>query len=190
VGLRSDLPLTKEGEQQAHNLADFFINNKIIPNAIYCGQLQRQIKTAEIIASHFNHHIHVQQNSAFDEIDYGQWEGLSQIQIIEKWELEYTKWQNESLWPNSIFKGSEEEHLSKIKDWFTIIASNSKENDNIFIVTSQGIMRYFLLILTPIIYLDAIKQRNMSKYKIKTGNYCHFQISLKENQLVVWDHPW
>ena len=185
VGLKSNLSLTEEGKQQAEKLSIFFLKNNIVLSKMYCGYLQRQVQTAEVIARHLNPQIRIQKESAFDEIDYGLWEGLSQQQIVKKWPQEYIDWQVSAIWPNNIFNGTEDLHLNQLRRW----VDNLREikDGNVFVITSQGIIRYLLLILIPSIYLEARKDKGMNLYKVATGNYCQFVVDDKKNNLIDWN---
>jgi alpha-ribazole phosphatase len=68
---RTDTPLSDQGLEQARQLAEVLSATQL--SAVYCSDLQRARTTAEIIAKHSN--LKVQENSAWCEIDMGQWEG-------------------------------------------------------------------------------------------------------------------
>jgi broad specificity phosphatase PhoE len=84
----SDPPLSKRGKQQAELLAKRFSNEKL--DAIYTSTLQRAIKTGEAIA---NYHpaIGVQKRKELNEMDWGEWEGLTIEQIKARFPEQYTK---------------------------------------------------------------------------------------------------
>jgi len=68
---RTDTPLSERGLQQAHELAEALSTAQLF--AVYSSNLQRASTTAEIIAKRSN--LRVQENSAWREIDMGEWEG-------------------------------------------------------------------------------------------------------------------
>ena len=83
-----DIPLNKRGISQAHRLAARLADEKLA--GIYASNLQRAVKTAEIIAD--KHNLSVKQESDLQEINFGIWEGKSFAEIeeaapdwIEKW---------------------------------------------------------------------------------------------------------
>ena len=79
---QSDVKLTEEGKEQAEKLADNFPVAKV--DAIYASDLCRAMVTAETIAAKFG--LKVQAEPAFRELSFGDWEGLTYQQIVDKWE--------------------------------------------------------------------------------------------------------
>jgi len=79
---QSDVKLTEEGKKQAEKLADNFPVAKV--DAIYASDLCRAMVTAETIAKKFG--LKVQAEPAFRELSFGDWEGLTYQQIVDKWE--------------------------------------------------------------------------------------------------------
>jgi alpha-ribazole phosphatase len=79
---QSDVKLTEEGKKQAEKLADNFPVAKV--DAIYASDLCRAMVTAETIAAKFG--LKVQAEPAFRELSFGDWEGLTYQQIVDKWE--------------------------------------------------------------------------------------------------------
>lgn len=65
--------LNETGKLQAQRLAERFRGMKF--EAIYSSPLERALETAETIARSMN--LEVNKNSAFDEIDFGEWTGKS-----------------------------------------------------------------------------------------------------------------
>jgi alpha-ribazole phosphatase len=79
---QSDVQLSEEGCQQAVKLAENFPVDRV--DAIYASDLQRAMVTAETIAKQFG--LPVQAEPAFRELSFGEWEGLTYQQIVDKWE--------------------------------------------------------------------------------------------------------
>ena len=79
---QSDVKLTEEGRKQAEKLADNFPVAKV--DAVYASDLCRAMVTAETIANKFG--LKVQAEPAFRELSFGDWEGLTYQQIVDKWE--------------------------------------------------------------------------------------------------------
>ena len=79
---QSDVQLSEEGRQQAVKLAENFPVERV--DAIYASDLQRAMVTAETIAKQFG--LSVQAEPAFRELSFGDWEGLTYQQIVDKWE--------------------------------------------------------------------------------------------------------
>lgn len=77
----SDIALTEEGARQAERLADRLAAEKI--GAVFASDLSRACLTAEAIAG--RHGLPVQMNRGLREMSFGEWEGLTYAQIMEKW---------------------------------------------------------------------------------------------------------
>ena len=77
----TDFPLNEHGQQQAASLAEGM--REIHLDAVYCSSLQRTHQTAEAVA--VEHHLPITVNAAWDELNYGDWEGLTVAQIEAGW---------------------------------------------------------------------------------------------------------
>lgn len=72
-----DLPLTPRGAEQVQAIAARMKHEKL--DAIYSSTLQRAWRTAEAIAKFQN--LELTRLDAWREVDYGDWEGLSETEI-------------------------------------------------------------------------------------------------------------
>jgi probable phosphoglycerate mutase len=79
IGTRDD-PLSTLGGVQAHQLADALSELPI--RAVYSSPLQRTYRTALPIAA--RHNLEVQQVEDLRECNFGQWEGLSKADVLER----------------------------------------------------------------------------------------------------------
>ncbi len=77
---RTDRPLSNRGVSQAHRLAEELSSVQL--TAVYSSDLERASMTAEIIAA--AHHLPVEHNAAWREIDMGEWEGRSLTALHEE----------------------------------------------------------------------------------------------------------
>ena len=84
----SDIPLSEIGRGQAKALSERLAKAKI--DAFYASDLSRAKETAEIIAS--PHHEEVKLMSQYRETKFGEWEGLTYNEIIEKFPREMADW--------------------------------------------------------------------------------------------------
>jgi len=78
---RSDIPLSEAGRAQAQAVCDALRDHRF--DAVYASDLQRAIETARIIAK--PHGLEVQIDPRIREFDFGEWEGLTWPEIIERW---------------------------------------------------------------------------------------------------------
>ena len=77
---RTDTPLSNRGLEQSHQLADGLSAAEL--TSVYSSDLQRARMTAEIIAERSS--LKVQLNSAWREIDMGQWEGRTMSSLHDE----------------------------------------------------------------------------------------------------------
>ncbi|MBS3908220.1 MAG: alpha-ribazole phosphatase [Actinobacteria bacterium] len=77
---RTDPALSEQGESQARALAERLADEDI--SAIYASDLLRATQTASIIAGDSG--VDVIANASLREIDFGDWEGLSYNEIMER----------------------------------------------------------------------------------------------------------
>lgn len=84
---REDVPLNANGVEQARVLSNA-IPQQI--NAVYSSPLQRAHQTASIIAAPRS--VDVQLNDGFVDIDYGQWQRLSQEEVKSRFLELYLMW--------------------------------------------------------------------------------------------------
>jgi broad specificity phosphatase PhoE len=81
-----DVALTPRGELQAQAVAQRLKRENI--GAVYSSDLQRAQRTAEAIAT--QHDLPVQTDAALREVNYGDWAGLSEAELLADWN---TLWQ-------------------------------------------------------------------------------------------------
>ncbi len=91
-----DVPLSEKGIQQMERLAEYIsaeATSKL--SAVYCSDLVRAVKSAEIIAGPYS--IEPVAVKAFRERNFGIWEGMSFDEIKEKYPEEFNAWANNPL---------------------------------------------------------------------------------------------
>jgi probable phosphoglycerate mutase len=82
----ADAPMCAAGEAQVRELAAR-LRPRVRPDAIYCSDLSRSRRTAELLAYGPAVPIHVR--PALREIDLGDWQGLSRREVAERRPDEY-----------------------------------------------------------------------------------------------------
>lgn len=92
-GRRCDPGLSPAGRAQAVLLADVF--RAEAPAGIWCSSLLRARSTAEEIARH--HDLKVFTDPDLDEMDFGDWDGLTHDQISSRWQSAYSAWLSQPL---------------------------------------------------------------------------------------------
>jgi broad specificity phosphatase PhoE len=186
VGAKEDIKLTTRGEEQGRLFGEALLRIGYIPNIIYTSPLKRTYGFSQQIIqalqhSGFNGAIEIGVDERLKEIDYGQWGGLTEEEIKEKYDpLELERWNKESIFPVSgIWNTREEELRSSVKEILKELEqySNDKElsKRKIVYVTSNGILRTLHKILLP----------HENPKKVKTGSAC--LIEMPQREIVQWD---
>lgn len=185
VGCNNDLPLTKEGIEQAKNLALFLKRTNVTLNAVYCGPLQRTLVYAKTIINELQINSQPIVDLRLNEIDYGKWSGLTSAQIqeqlgreeLEAWE-KYSKWPTESGW-----KSSEAIVTAEIKSFAEDLIKKYQSDAKILAISSNGRLRYFLKLISNE-FETRVKNQNL---KIATGNFCKINYNNNQWHLEFWN---
>ena len=82
----ADSPMCAAGEAQIRELAAR-LRPRVTPDAIYCSDLSRSRRTAELLAS--GPAIPIRVRPALREIDMGDWQGLSRREVAERRPADY-----------------------------------------------------------------------------------------------------
>ena len=186
TGAKNDLALTKQGEQQAEALASFFSSANIIPNIIYSSNLKRTKKTAQIlqkIASPSNIAVEICISDKLIEVDYGKWGGHSDEYVVNNFgEEALNNWRKYGIFP-SAESGWEQEGAieSRIATFYQELLENHGEDDVVFVISSNGVLRYFL----KNIEVEFEKRKETGDFKVKTGAYCILDYNHKQGKLQV-----
>ena len=85
---RADVPLNETGLKQAKLLGEYLSREKI--NVVYSSPLQRAVKTAEAIAAPQKLKVKIVEN--LNDIDCGEWQGLTLKEVKERYEDIYQDW--------------------------------------------------------------------------------------------------
>jgi alpha-ribazole phosphatase len=82
----ADAPMSAAGEAQIRELSAR-LRPRVGPEAIYCSDLSRSRRTAELLASGAD--IPIRIRPALREIDMGDWQGLSRRDVAARWPADY-----------------------------------------------------------------------------------------------------
>lgn len=85
-----DVPLSKEGWEQASAVADWFANQPTRFGSIYSSDLARAAQTASVIGSRLE--IEPQFSPALREIHCGEWQGLSVSEVETRYPGQLSAW--------------------------------------------------------------------------------------------------
>jgi broad specificity phosphatase PhoE len=85
---RIDIGLSQNGQRQAELLGEYLSRCRL--EAVYSSPLRRALETAEVVAG--RHKMGVATAAGLIDLDYGQWQGLSQQEVKEKYGELYQEW--------------------------------------------------------------------------------------------------
>ena len=83
-----DLDLTAHGREQARLVGERLASSPVV--AVYASTLRRASNTGAAVAAH--HGLVVEERAELDEYRYGEAEGLSWPEMVERWDLSADDW--------------------------------------------------------------------------------------------------
>ncbi|KKQ32563.1 MAG: Phosphoglycerate mutase [candidate division TM6 bacterium GW2011_GWF2_37_49] len=184
VGKRNDLPLTTQGIAQAEIFADALINKSLTPCAIYCSPLQRTQKFAQTIINKMNLDIVPQVQESLNELDYGNWSGLTDEEVNARFSGELTAWKEKSAWPQkSGWPEREEDVIGSVKHFIQNLLDQHSSDDTVLIVSSCGRLRYFLKLVDGA-FEEVLGCKGVN---VKTGNACKISYQNGKFKIDLWN---
>lgn len=185
VGATQDLALVDTGILQAKCLAQALQKSDIHPKAVYCGPLKRTHDYATIVLKQLHSKMKPIVDTRLNEIDYGNWSGLSNTQIQELGEgEELSAWENLSVWPKIAgWEGSPAHMIKEIREFSKDLITQYESTDTILVVTSNGRLRYFLKLI-PGLFEQHVENK---AFKVATGNICLLIYENRKWQMKFWN---
>lgn len=185
VGATQDLALVDTGILQAKCLAQALQKSGIHPKAVYCGPLKRTHDYATIVLKQLHSKMKPIVDTRLNEIDYGNWSGLSNTQIQELGEgEELSAWENLSVWPKIAgWEGSPAHMIKEIREFSKDLITQYESTDTILVVTSNGRLRYFLKLI-PGLFEQHVENK---AFKVATGNICLLIYENRKWQMKFWN---
>lgn len=185
AGSTNNLPLVEKGVQQAHKLAEVLKLQNIKLAAIYCGPLDRTLAYGTILAQALHLPFQPMIDRRLDEIDYGEWTGLTNEQINAKFgQTALKEWNESSVWPkNAKWGASETILIMEVHSFVNDLILKFGHNDKVLVVSSNGRLRYFLKLVTG----EFEKRIKDKTFKIKTGNVCKITYRDDHKAISYWD---
>lgn len=198
VGSQNDLPLVYSGLQQAESLAEAFKSAKTRPQAIYCSHLRRAVDYAQIVTDKLGINIPVLIDSRLNELDYGQWSGLEDAEIIQKFGQEdFDNWRQSGIWPKSgSWGGSETAIIEQVNSFLQDMLKKHTQQESVLAITSNGRLRYFLKQISD--QNNELFEIKAFNHKVGTGRVCVLEYkkplsdsgwpsSIKDLKIVCWN---
>ncbi len=184
AGLSNDLELVEKGLKQAEWVAEALQKNNITPTKVFCGDLIRTSKSAEIVIEKLGLDMTPTVDARLNELDYGDWTGLSDAEITEKFgEEAHMAWQKQCIWPQNAGWASCAEDVQREVTAFALEMAEIYENDTILAFSSNGRMRYFLNMVENGL-ANAIESQT---FKVGTGSVCSLTHNQTEWHIDFWN---
>lgn len=182
TGSSNDLPLVEKGLEQARLMGGWLKKNNIKPTTIYAGHLIRVKKFADIIQDVLGMDDIAKHDVRLNEIDYGAWTGITDDAVVAQFgEKALNDWREKSQFPPAGQWGENfDEVTSRVAACVRDIVSHAKHDEVVLVVSSNGILRYFLKALDENIYKAQAEKGGLA---VKTGRFCVLEID-KENGAV------
>lgn len=177
----NDLPLVEEGRAQANRCADYLKSECLTPSAVYCSSLSRTKEFAEIIVQQLGLDISPQVDPRLDEVDYGDWTGLSDDEVVAKFgDRGLMGWRDHGVWPTEGNWGSTEaEVIDKVHSFLASLKGQPAP----LVVSSNGILRYFLTVIPG----ELDRRFELGSFKVKTGNVCILEKVSDSFEVLEWN---
>jgi len=189
VGRNQDLPLVESGRAQAHGAAVAIQDAGIHLERIWTSPLLRASEFAAIIAADLRLKPDVVCiDPRLQEIDFGQWGGLTTAEICAQFGEEvWRQWDQLAKWPNQGQWGSDENSTSQQIRGFMDERMTAVSPE--LVVTSNGILRSILK-LVPAEFEQRIGDGSS---KVGTGCFCKVglntqsELGLKSYDIDLWN---
>jgi broad specificity phosphatase PhoE len=170
VGARTDLPLTAKGREQAEALGAALAPMQPRIRRVLAGPLKRTREHAAIAARRLGFEAPAGIDERLREIDYGAWEGMTSEDIgAAGGESELKAWDKRGVWPASPgWSPSGDAIATNAAGIANGLAAALSREDAALIVTSNGVLRFFLRLVPGA--FDGMAADG--KLKVATGNCC------------------
>lgn len=186
LGGKQDLPLTETGLQQASAFGQALAEAQVKLAAVYAAPLQRTKQFAERAGSFVGLAGKVILDERLREIDYGNWAGLSDQEIGQRFGTdEIENWTKLSQWPTAAkFSPDLAQVIKETRDFVGDVFQKYPK-DNVLVVTSNGRLRYFLTLVEG----EFDRRVKAGSFKVGTGNGCVLEVFAQGASLLAWNQP-
>lgn len=136
-----DIPLDDNGIKQAEKTGKFL--EDIDFDIIYSSPLSRAYKTAQIIEKYQNEDIDIIKEEGFDDLGFGEWEGIGYEEARSKYPVIFEQWVKEPF-KASIPGG---EMLKEVQDrsWETLKKVTTQSKDSVIAVVTHRVINILLI---------------------------------------------
>lgn len=164
IGAGTDLPLTRQGEEQAQALGRCFAEKGWSFARILASPLQRTWRTAEAIAACQSAPAPIKPAPFLREIDHGPDEDQREHDVIARiGQQALDAWDKDAVAPPGWRMDAE----ARIGAWREFLRASASESHHVLAVTSNGAARFALLAEAAL----AQQSRRLPSLKLATGAY-------------------
>jgi len=179
VGARTDLPLSISGIDQARGLAAYFkpeLSGYNFSRA-FCSPLLRTYQTADFILNAGHNVDDLRVLEFLTEIDYGVDENKAEDEVVARLGQEaIALWDEKAVPPD----GWDVNPAALISAWKNFLSQQTADDEDILVVTSNGIARFAL---------DAVNKISTdAPRKLRTAAYGIIEITNGHTKLTAWDN--
>jgi len=120
-----------------------------------------------------------------DEIDYGDWSGLTNSEVENEFgPEEQVLWTERSIWPKKAgWTGSEKQVIQDCASFANELAGKYDDDQAVLAVSSNGRLRYFLKLIEG----ELEKRIESAEFKVRTGGICRLAHWAGEWELACWN---
>lgn len=177
VGANEDLPLTSRGLEQAATIGESLRVCAASVSRFIAGPLKRTVEFAKVVQDVANIRIPFKVDERLVELDYGEWGGLSNEQIVTlSGEEALYNWQCHGKRPEDIVFQPAEDTLAR--ETQSVLDECSQLQGVTVVITSNGRLRE---------YARIVEQVGGSGAKVKTGHACILEYSDDRWQSKAWN---
>ena len=187
VGKGQDLPLVTSGRTQAETFGQSLARCGWTPTAALSGGLRRQVQHLSIALREIDDKVpEPAQVAALDEIDYGDWGGLTTEAIEARFGTDaVAAWNQRSAWPaDASWPEGRDEVVARVRGFASEIAAG-RRGPRALACSSNGLMRWFLD-LVPGGLERAIQA---GAFKVRTGHACRLVYETGVWRVTHWNIP-
>jgi probable phosphoglycerate mutase len=187
VGARTDLPLTAKGREQATALGEGLQPVRSAIKRLVSGPLSRTREHAAIAAQVLGSDHRVEVDERLREIDYGLWEAKTSDEIQALGGADELKaWDKSGIWPTSPgWLPPQEAIAANVAQLAQSLATSLDANDAALLVTSNGILKFFLKLVPGAFEALAAS----GGLKVATGNGCALHHDGGIWRVAFWNRP-
>lgn len=167
VGARTDLPLSRSGQEQASKLASHFSAARIQFTQAVAGPLRRTVETAEAILAGQDTPPRLQIEAFLREIDYGPDENRPEEDVVARLgENVLHRWETQAIVPPG-WQVDPDALVESWRGWFASVGAAG--TGPVLCVTSNGIARFARFAAEAAAPQDG-------DLKLKTGAFARFEV--------------